>query len=69
MSNKYITKHFNDIKSMQMLWKQNGLMNNCTIETLLRDNARILEQCQNYHTNYILIDNEYKTDIELVQQL
>ena len=69
MSNKYITKHFNDIKKYANVVENRMDDGYCTIETLLRDNARILEQCQNYHTNYILIDNEYKTDIELVQQL
>ena len=69
MSNKYITKHFNDIKKYANVVENRMDDEYCTIETLLRDNARILEQCQNYHTNYILIDNEYKTDIELVQQL
>ncbi len=37
----------------------------CTIETVLRDNAEILEQCQNYKVNYLLIDDEYQVDIEL----
>jgi len=37
----------------------------CTIEAVLRDNAEILEQCQNYKVNYLLIDDEYQVDIEL----
>ncbi len=36
----------------------------CTIETVLRDNAKILEQCQIYKVNYLLIDDEYQVDIE-----
>lgn len=35
----------------------------CTIETVLQDNANILEQCQIYKVNYLLI--EYQVDIEL----
>ena len=38
---------------------------NCTIETVLQDNAKILEQCQIYKVNYLLIDDEYQIDIEL----
>lgn len=37
----------------------------CTIETVLQDNAKILEQCQIYKVNYLLIDDEYQIDIEL----
>ena len=37
----------------------------CTIESVLRDNAEILELCQNYKANYLLIDDEYQVDIEL----
>ena len=36
-----------------------------TIETALRDNAKILEQCQIYKVNYIFIDDKYQIDIEL----
>lgn len=37
----------------------------CTIESVLRDNAAILEQCQNHKVNYLLIDDEYQVDTEL----
>lgn len=37
----------------------------CTIETVLRDNAEILELCQQYKARYLLIDEEYQVDIEL----
>ena len=36
-----------------------------TIESTLRDNAEILEQCQKYKVNYILIDDEYQIDNKL----
>lgn len=65
MSNKYITNHFNDIKKYANVVENRMDDEYCKIEILLRDNASMLEQCQNYHTNYILIDDEYKTDIEL----
>lgn len=65
MSNKYITEHFSDIKKYASVVENRGDDEYCTIETVLRDNAEILKQCQHYKTNYILIDNEYRIDIEL----
>ena len=37
----------------------------CTIETVLRNNVKMLEQCQNYKVNYVLIDDEYQIDVEI----
>ena len=65
MSNKYITNHFSDIKKYASVVENRMDDENCTIETVLRDNAEILEQCQNYKVNYLLIDDEYQVDIEL----
>ncbi len=65
MSNKYITEHFSDIKKYASVVENRGDDEYCTIETVLGDNAEILKQCQLYNTNYILIDDEYRIDIEL----
>lgn len=65
MSNNYITNHFSDIKRYASVVENRVDDEDCTIETVLRDNAEILKQCQEYKVNYILIDNEYKIDIEL----
>ena len=65
MSNKYITNHFNDIKKYANAVENRMEDGSCTIETVLRDNAEILEQCRNYNVNYLLIDDEYQVDIEL----
>ena len=65
MSNKYITNHFSDIKQYASVVENRGEDEWCTIEMVLRDNAEILEQCQKYKVNYILIDDEYQIDIEL----
>ena len=65
MSNKYITNHFSDIKQYASVVENRGEDEWCTIEMVLRDNAKILEQCQKYKVNYILIDDEYQVDIEL----
>ena len=65
MSNKYITNHFSDIKKYASVVENRMDDEDCTIETVLRDNAEILEQCQNHKVNYLLIDDEYQVDIEL----
>ncbi len=65
MSNKYITEHFSDIKKYASVVENRGDDEYCTIETMLRDNAEILKQCQHHNINYILIDDEYRVDIEL----
>lgn len=65
MSEQYITNHFSDIKRYASVVENRGEDEDCTIETVLRDNAEILEQCQKYEVNYLLIDEEYQVDIEL----
>jgi len=65
MSSKYITNHFSDIKKYARVVENRMDDEDCTIETVLRDNARILEQCQKHKVNYLLIDDEYQIDIEL----
>lgn len=65
MSEKYIKNHFDDIKKYASVVENRGEDEYCKIETILKDNAEILEQCGNYKINYILIDDEYQIDIEL----
>lgn len=65
MSKRYITEHFRDIKKYASVIENRQDDEYCTVETVLRDNAEILEQCQRYDTSYILIDEEYQIDIEL----
>ena len=65
MSNNYIKNHFNDIKKYANIVENRMDDEYCTIETVLRDNAKILELCQKYKVNYLLIDEEYQIDIIL----
>lgn len=64
MSEKYITHHFSDIKKYASIVENRMDDEGCTMETVLRDNAEILKQCQKYGINYLLIDEEYRIDIE-----
>lgn len=65
MSDQYITNHFNDIKKYASIVENRMDDADCTMETVRRDNAEILKQCQNYKVSYLLIDEEYQVDIEL----
>lgn len=65
MSEQYVKNHFEDIKEYANVVEQRLDDKDCSMENVLRDNAKMLEQCQKYKVNYILIENEYKVDIEL----
>lgn len=51
MSENYIKNHFGDIKKYASVVEQRLDDEYCTMETVLRDNAEILKQCQNYKVN------------------
>ena len=36
-----------------------------TIDGLLRDNEQVLNACKKHNVNYVLIDDEYKINIDL----
>ena len=65
MSEKYIRNHFDDIKQYA------GIIENrlddewCTLESVLTDNARVLELAQKHKVNHILIDDTYEVDVVL----
>ena len=65
MSENYIRNHFADIKRYASVIEERLDDEYCTQESVLEDNARILELVKEYNVNYILIDDEYKVDIEL----
>ena len=64
MSPKYIENHFDDIRGFASVIEDRG-DDDHTPETARRENALMLEQCLRYGAEYILIDDEYKVDIEL----
>ena len=65
MSEKYIRNHFNNIKKYA-----NAIENRlddewCTIESVLADNAEVLDLAKKHNTNFILIDDQYEINIEI----
>lgn len=65
MSEDYIRNHFSDIKRYASVIENRLDDEYCTLESVLEDNAHVLEIAQRNGVNYILIDHEYKIDIEL----
>lgn len=63
MSENYIRNHFTDIKRYASVIENRLNDEECTIESVLADNAQMLELAKKYAVNYVLIDNQY--DIEL----
>lgn len=65
MSQKYIERHFSDIKKYASRIEQRIDDTWCTMETVIEDNARYLKMCEKHGYPYILIDGEYKIEIQL----
>lgn len=65
MSSNYIKEHFNDIKLYASTIENRLNDEYCTLENVLEDNAHVLELAIKNGVNYILIDNEYKINIDL----
>ena len=64
MSDRYIENHFDDIRKFANVIEER-LDDDCTPETVRRDNALMLERCRKHGAEYILINDEYQIDIEL----
>ena len=64
MSEKYIQTHFDDIKKYANVIENRLNDEDCTMESVLKDNAQFLESAQKHNVNYVLIDDEYKIKIE-----
>ncbi|MBE5939806.1 MAG: adenylate kinase [Lachnospiraceae bacterium] len=65
MSEKYIRKHFDDIKRYASVIEDRMDDEGCTLETVLKDNAQFLELAKKYNVNYVLIDDKYEINIQL----
>ncbi len=59
MSEAYIRHHFHDIRANADIVEARLDDSDCTMETLIRDNAEALKMCREYNVDYILIDKTY----------
>lgn len=65
MSEKYIRAHFADIKKFASVIEKRLDDSDCTMESVLQDNAEVLTECERHGVKYVLIDGEYQEDMEL----
>ena len=66
MSESYIKAHFSDIKKYANAVEQRIDDSGYTLEHALRDNAYNLAMCQKAGCPFLLIDNEYPADMDIV---
>ena len=65
MSQTYIKNHFDDIKKNANIIEKR-LNDACyTLESVLEEHEKVLKDAQFHRVNYILIDREYKVEIDL----
>lgn len=64
LSEAYIKSHFEDIKAYANAI-ESRLNDDCTLESVLADNAEVLAMAQKHNVNYILIEDKYEISIEI----
>ena len=64
MSEKYIRNHFQDIKQYANVIERR-LEDDCSVDSVLEDNLHMLDLAKKHNVNYVLIDDEYKLEIEI----
>ena len=65
MTEEYIKNHFADIKKYANVIENRLDDEWCTMESVLSDNAQMLELAQKHKVNYWLVDDKYEIDINL----
>lgn len=65
LSENYIKKHFADIKKYANVIEERLDDAWCTLESVLEDNANVLELAKKYSVPYILIEDVYEINIVL----
>lgn len=65
MSENYIVRHFDRIKAFASVIENRGDDGDCTLESVLEDNAQVLEKCKQYGAEYVWIDDAYRVDFSI----
>ena len=65
MSESYIRNHFADIKKYASIIENRGDDTDCTMDSVLEDNAQVLEFAKKHKVNYLLIEDKYEISIDL----
>ena len=64
MSENYIRNHFADIRKYANVVEER-LDDGCTLESVLEDNAAVLEFAEKHNVPFVLIDSKYEINIAL----
>ena len=65
MTEEYIRNHFDDIKKYANVIENRLDDEWCTMDSILKDNAQMLALAQKHKVNYILIEDNYKINMDL----
>ena len=65
MSEGYIKSHFADIKEYANIIENRLDDEWCIMESVLNDNAKMLELAKKHKVNYVLIEDKYEINIDL----
>lgn len=68
-SENYIKNHFKDIKAFGSVIEQRLDDSDLSMESLLEDNRRNLQECQKEGCQYILVDEVYEIDFDMESML
>lgn len=68
MSENYIRNHFADIKKYANVVESRLDDEWCTMESVLMENAMVLERARKYNANLVLIDSRYEINIDLTEK-
>ena len=63
MSERYVRKHFDDIKKYASVIENRLNDEDCTMESVLEDNAKNRKLAEKHKVNTILIDEKYEFDV------
>ena len=63
MSEKYIQNHFDEIKKYANIIENRLDDEQCTIESVMNDNLKMMKLAQKHDVDYILIEDKYEINI------
>lgn len=66
MSENYIRNNFSNIKKYASVIENRLDDEGCTMDSVIKDNAEFFYLAKKYNANYILINDNYEFDIEII---
>ncbi len=64
LGESYVKTHFSKIKEFANVIEKRQADDDLTVESLLEENAKNLEQAKKHNVNHVLIQEDYETEIE-----